>query len=124
MKKVLLSLAAVSAIAAAATPAAAAHNDRNVVSAHRLINQREAQLAQRIDRAIHRGQISRFEARALVNELRRIEVLEHRYGRNGLSRAEFADLNIRLDRLQAMLRHERRDDDRRYGYGYGYGTRW
>ncbi|HEX6860015.1 MAG TPA: hypothetical protein VF138_07430 [Caulobacteraceae bacterium] len=123
MKKVLISLAAVTAIAAAASPAAAAHNDRHGRYDHaasRQIDQRQAQIAQRIDRAFYRHHISRWEANQLRAELNRIEALEHRFERNGLSRAEYADLSNRLDGLQAHLREDRRDDDR---YGYGYG-RW
>jgi hypothetical protein len=130
MKKVLLSLAAVTAIAAAATPAAADHNDRYdrgygygyQVNAIRQINERQALIAQRIDRAIHRGEINRWEARSLIEELRVFERVEHQYRRGGLSRSEFAVLDRRLDHLQNGLR--RALNGRSRDYGYGYGQRW
>ena len=134
MKKVLLSLAAVSAIALTATPAAADHDHRNrVVSPERLINQREAQLDRQIDVALHRGQITRIEARRLQLELRRINQLERHYRRGGLNRGEFNDLNARLQRVQHQLHAAQRNNDwRRYGYnqgsglsfGIGLGQRW
>lgn len=131
MKKVLLSLAAATAIAAAAPAAAQTYgygyggsyaygNQYNQVIAR--INERQANIAQRINRAASRGHLNRAEARRLSVELQRIEVLERRYRAGGLTRAEVNDLNVRLDRLQVALRQERRDDDRRYGSGYG--NRW
>lgn len=113
MKKVLLSLAAVTAIAAAASPAAAAPGNG--------IDQRQHNLAQRIDRDFHRGHLTRVEANRLVAQLRQVEAMERHYRRGGLSRWERQDINRRLDAVQARLRIERRDNDRQYGYGYG---RW
>jgi hypothetical protein len=118
MKKVLLTLAAVSAVAVAAPAAAQSYNPYRPVDA-RAIDQREANLAQRINDAFRRGKLSRTEANRLVVELRRIEAIEHRYRAGGINRWERDQLMARLDRLQALLKQERRDDDRRYGYGYG-----
>lgn len=70
---------------------------------------RAARLAQRIDRGAYNGRISRSEARRLSWEMQQYRSLEWRYARDGLSRAEYAALSYRLDRIQTRLRHERRD---------------
>ena len=80
------------------------------------IDQRKAQLEQRIDQGVRSGQLTRDEAarlRAEFNELVRVEQL---YRRNGLSSTERAGLDTRFDKLAARIRMERRDDDRRLGY--------
>ena len=82
------------------------------------INQRQEQLARRIDRGVERGQITRAEARRLTREFNQIARLESRYRYNGLSFRERADLDRRFDRLAAQIRWERRD-----GQNYGY-NRW
>jgi hypothetical protein len=66
-------------------------------------------LAQRIDRLEYNGRISRREARTLAWRLDEYRRLEWRYARDGLSRREYADLSYRLDRIQAMIRQDRRD---------------
>lgn len=66
-------------------------------------------LEQRIDRLEYNGRISRREARNLAWQLDEYRRLEWRYARDGLSRREYADLNYRLDRIQAMIRQDRRD---------------
>ena len=124
MKKVLLSLAAVTAIAAA-TPAAADHERYGRASQATSINARQAELMVRIDTAYRRHQISPYEANRLVAELRQIEAVERRYRRTGhrITPHERQALIARLNRVQAQLRVDRRDNDWRYEYGYGYG-RW
>jgi Ni/Co efflux regulator RcnB len=114
MKKILLSLAAVSALAAAAAPAAAqpyrgpVHSERHDVS-------RGDVLELRIQRLADRHQISAREARALKAQVREAKQVEWRYARDGrLSNWERADLDRRFDRIQADLRSERRDRD--YGF--------
>lgn len=79
----------------------------------RSINQRQAQLDQRIDRSLRNGAISRREANGLRNEFRAIARLENHYRRGGLTRWERADLDRRFDGLQARIRMERRDRDNR-----------
>lgn len=118
MKKILLSLAAVSALAAAAAPAAAqSYRDDGYRNGYN--PQRSENLEMRIERAVERGQITPREARNLHAELRDAQRVEWRYRRDGrLTRYERADLDQRFDRVQALLRMERRDQD--YGYGYGY----
>lgn len=132
MKKVLLSLAAMSAIATVATPAAAApwHYARNanLAAADHQMNQREMQIARQIQRLDRRGVISEWEARALSRELGAIEIREkaHRRSGRGLTRAEVADIHARLDRLEARLQYVRSEPQYGYGYGdgYRYGNRW
>ncbi|MFT4251891.1 MAG: hypothetical protein QM608_05365 [Caulobacter sp.] len=108
MKKIILPIVAVSALAAATVPAAAMAQP---------INQRQAQLEQRIDRGVRNGDLNRHEARRLHGELREVARLEHRYRAGGLNGWERADLDRRLDRISAQIRYERHDRD--YGYGYG-----
>jgi len=107
MKKILISIAAVSAIAAAVPAVASAQP----------INQRQDQLERRIDIGLRNGSLTRSEAYRLRAELRETERLEHRYRRNGLTGWERADLDRRFDRISAQVRYERHDRD--YGYGYG-----
>ena len=116
MKKVLLTLAAVSAVATTAAPAAAqSYNAAYRPVDARAIDQREADLVQRINNAFRRGALTRNEANRLMAELRKVEALEHRYRAGGINRWERDQLMARLDRVQNQIRQERRDDDRRYG---------
>lgn len=66
-------------------------------------------LEQRIDRLEYNGRITRREARSLAWQLDEYRRLEWRYARDGLNRREHADLSYRLDRIQAMIRQDRRD---------------
>lgn len=105
MKKILISVLAVSALTAAAAPAMAAPWQN--------INQRQANLDRRIDMGIRNGQITRNEAVRLRSEFRGIVQLEARYRRtNGLQGWERTDLDRRFDTLSAKIRHDRRDNDR------------
>ena len=130
MKKVLLSLAAVAAVAVAvpatAQPYGAAYgyykNQNNHRPAAASINQREATIARKIDAAYRRGQLSRAEATRLMAELRSSERIEQAYRRNGVNWRERDALNLRITRLQQRLQHVR--DDGYVQYGYGYGARW
>jgi Ni/Co efflux regulator RcnB len=121
MKKILLSIAAVSAVAAATVPAAAmaqsydrGYDDRGGWNPG---GDRVARLDERIDRGIRNGSLDRREAWRLKGDLRETARLQYRYGRDGLSRWERADLDRRFDRINAQIRYERHDRD--YGYGYG-----
>ena len=64
------------------------------------LHYRARALSQHIDRLAWSGGVSRFEARRLLSVLNQYQRLEHRYARNGLSRAEHRDLDRRLDRIQ------------------------
>jgi len=110
MKKILISIAAVSALSAAAIPA---------IASAQSVNDRQAMLDRRIDIGVRNGSLTRGEAYRLRAELRETERLEHRYRRGGLSGWERADLDRRFDRISAQIRYERHDRD----YGYGYGDR-
>lgn len=130
MKTLFATLTAVAAVTVIAAPAAAQARDHNGgrSQSHRYeqrhdtyrggynINQRQDALNRRIAISVRNGSLTRNEARRLVNESRTIARLEARYRNNGFSRSERADLDRRFDRLEAQIRHERRDRD--YGYGY------
>ncbi|HEY0621566.1 hypothetical protein [Sphingomonas sp.] len=110
MKKIALLIAGLG-IAAATVPAASAQQ-ANWWG----INQRQAQLDQRIDRGVRSGQLNRREAARLRAEFRSIANLEYRYRRSapGLTMAERRDLDRRFDVLARKIRWERRDWDRGY----------
>lgn len=112
MKKIILSITAVTALAAAALPA---------VASAQSINQRQDRLEMRIEQGQRNGSLNRQEARRLKIELRETQRLEHRYRRDGLSRWERADLDRRFDQISAQIRYERHDRDRDRDYGQGYG---
>lgn len=112
MKKILIPIVAVSALAATTVPALA--------QGWQSINHRQANIDRRIDQGVRNGQLTRNEAFRLRAEFRDLNRLEDRYRRNGLNNWERADLDRRFDRLAAAVRYERRDGDR---YGYGYGDR-
>ncbi|WP_421933401.1 hypothetical protein [Phenylobacterium sp.] len=138
MKKILISIAAASALAAAVTPAAAqtyggydrgdryddrggryddragGYNDRG--GPQGIV--RDDDLQVRINRAERSGQISRREAFRLREQLRVTERLSWRYRADGVvTRWERADLDRRFDSIRMQLRYERNDRD--YGAGYG-----
>jgi len=69
-------------------------------------------LSQHVDRLAWSGGVNRFEARRLSRELNQYQRLEYRYARNGLNRAEYRDLDSRLDRIQWQLQRT------------AYRTRW
>lgn len=131
MKKILISIAAASALAAAVTPAAAQtyggydrgdrHEDRGGRYDDRGGPQgivRGDDLQVRINRAERSGQISRREAFRLREQLRLTERLSWRYRADGVvTRWERADLDRRFDSIRMQLRYERNDRD--YGAGYG-----
>lgn len=74
----------------------------------RELQARAQRIERRIDRLEYNGRISRREARQLSWQMDEYRRLEWRYARDGLSRREYADLSYRLDRVQAMLREDRR----------------
>ncbi len=102
MKKTLL-LAAAAATLALTAPAASAQ------AGWQPINARQANLEQRIDMGVRNGSRTRNEAYQLRSEYSGIARLEAQYRRNGLSRAEMADLDRRFDALSQRIRYERHD---------------
>lgn len=74
------------------------------------LQRRAERLAQQINRVAYNGRISRGEAQRLSWEMQQYRSLEWRYARDGrLTQREYAALSHRLDRIQAMLRVDRRD---------------
>ena len=133
MKTILLTMAAVGALATAA-PAAAQYGYGSNVNAGGAvgISNRIAQLEARLQAGIQAGVIDRTEARSLRMELRQISRLERQYSYNGLTQAERQDLQMRLREFRQDLRLAdggRYDRDNRYGswndpyYEDGYATR-
>lgn len=101
MKK-LLALAVAASTLALAAPASA--------QAWQSINQRQANLDQRIDVGVRNGDLTRGEATRLRAEFNDIARLETRYRSTyGLSASERADLDRRFDALSSRIRFERND---------------
>ncbi len=73
------------------------------------INQRQANLYQRIDQGIRSGALTRNEAARLKIEFRNLASLEQRYRRGGLNNWERSDLNRRFDVLSAKVRFQKHD---------------
>lgn len=113
MKRILISLLAATTLAGSVPAIANAQ-------AWTSINDRQAQLDQRIDAGIRSGQLNRAEAARLRTEFQHIADLEARYRAGGLSVSERNDLNMRFDRLSQSIRMDRHDDQRA---GRG-GGRW
>ncbi|HYJ82321.1 MAG TPA: hypothetical protein VEW26_05690 [Allosphingosinicella sp.] len=115
MNKILLSMAAVGAIAVAAPAASQTWTNSNAGMG---ISNRIAQLDARISAGISSGEISRSEARNLRMELRELRNLERQYSYNGLTQSEREDLRLRLRELREDIRiadNGRYDRDSRYG---------
>jgi hypothetical protein len=70
-------------------------------------------LNRNIDRAITRRTISNREATGLRREVAEIQRLYTQYARNGLTQTEQRTLRNRVDRIENVLRNERRDNDNR-----------
>ena len=116
MNKILLSMAAVGAIAVAA-PAASQGWNANAGGAMGISN-RIAQLDARLSAGIQTGEINRSEARSLRLQVRQLQRLERQYSYNGLTQAERQDLQQRLRTLRQDIRiadNGRYDRDSRYG---------
>ena len=77
------------------------------------INQRQANLNQRIDVGVRDGSLTRREANRLRGEFFRLNRLERQYRRGGLSFWERRDLDRRFDRLSGQIRSQRHDDQAR-----------
>jgi hypothetical protein len=120
MKRLLLSMAAVGALAAAA-PAVGqtGYYGTNVNAGGAVgISNRIAQLSARVDAGIRSGDITGFEARRLRLQVRQLQRLERQYSYNGLTFAERRDLQMRLRTLRQDVRiadNGRFDRDNRYG---------
>ena len=126
MRKLLISVALVST-ALTAAPALAQDYGRQGYGDHRgdwnrggpdrpavnnLLRQLD-QIENRIQRSLQRRAISPREAYSLRREANDIRVRVNVRGRNGLTGREFAQLQIRVNRLEQRVRIERRDRDGR-----------
>jgi hypothetical protein len=121
MNRILLSMAAVGAIAVAA-PAASqtwSNNNWNANAGGAMgISNRIAQLDARLQAGIRSGEINRTEARNLRTQLRYLTRLEGRYSANGLTQVERQDLRQRLRTVREQIRvadNGRYDRDTRFG---------
>jgi len=149
MKKIFLSVAALSALSVGA-PAAAQYqnqgygngnsqngyypNDNYQNGANGNVAARIGQLQARLQAGMQSGAISRQEAQPLRLQLQQLTRLERQYSINGLSGQERADLQQRIRNLRQQIQYAEGgqgrfgnqrygDDDRRYGNdGRRYGT--
>ena len=112
MKKIILTLAAVSALGAAT---AASAQPGHFAAPGAGIDARQAEISRRIDLGLRNGSLTRVEASRLRVQMREIDRMERdfRRSRPGLTPREVADLNGRLDRLSAQVFGQRHD--RQYG---------
>ena len=109
MKKILLSMAAVSALAIGAPAAAQFSNSSYQGGAYTDVNAnvgaRIGQLQARLQAGVQSGAINREEARALRQQLRQLRDLERQYNVNGLTGRERADLQLRIRNLRQQIRY-------------------
>ena len=121
MKKIILTLAAVSALGAAT---AASAQPARFAPPGVGVEARQAEISQRIERGLRDGSLTRFEAARLRVQLREVSRMENdfRRSRPGLTQREVAELNVRLDRVSAQVFDQRHD--RQYGAGYGDHRRY
>jgi hypothetical protein len=105
MKKLFLTMAALSAIAAAA-PAGAQYSNayRGQYNNRSQIDSRARMLDARIEAGRQRGSISRAEVAWLRDQLWQLRRLDWQYGQNGLSRWEYDELRRRLNDLRRAIR--------------------
>jgi len=98
-------IAAALGVAAIALPAAA--NAQQWQS----INQRQANLSQRIDQGVRSGALNRNEAQRLRVQLRALTRLEadYRRSRPGLTQAERRDLDQRFNTLSRRIQAQKND---------------
>jgi len=86
------------------------NNDRWNDGRNFSIDQREANMRDRIQRGIDRGRINPREARHLMRELDNIEAKERAFESDGrLGRREREELHADLDHLASRIRQEMRD---------------
>ncbi len=77
------------------------------------INQRQANLYNRIEQGVRNGSLTRPEAQRLRTRFVALDRLESRYRANGLSVWERRDLDRRFDALSREIRAERHDGQNR-----------
>ena len=104
MKKIIITIAAVSALGVAA-PAMAQYRGGN-------LDNRIENLQDQIQRGVHRGTISRNESQPLRDRLRHLTRLERQYSRGGFSRNEQRDLQQRIQTLRQRIQYAERSGGR------------
>jgi hypothetical protein len=109
MKKMIMTLAAVSAIAMAAPAAAQTTN----------MQARIQQLHTDIQAGVRNRTLTQTEARALRQDLQGLRQLERQYSANGLSMTERQDLQNRIMTLRQNIRFAARNDDLRNNNRFG-----
>ena len=122
MKKILLCMAAGSALLIGAPAAAQYQSSGNgyyQTDVNGNVAARIGQLQARVQAGVQSGAISRQEAQPLRLQLRQLTQLERQYSINGLSGQERADLQQRIRTLRQQIRFaeggQGRFEDQRYG---------
>jgi hypothetical protein len=122
MKKLMISLAAITAIGAA-VPAAAqtwTYGGPRYVQPwndyYNHVNRDLLSMSRRINTAEGHHQISRAEAQSLRQEVRSVAARMNRLGRNGLDSREAARLTARLQRVAVRMDQFRYTPPYRYAY--------
>lgn len=111
MKKIFMTMAAMSALAVGA-PAFAQGNS---AYANGNVQARVQQLQVQLQTGIQSGAISRQEASPLRDQLRQLVRMERIYARDGISGRERAELQQRINGLRQQMRFAMRNGDNRYG---------
>ena len=109
MKKIMMTMAAVSALAMAG-PAMAQYASGN-------FDARIGQLQTSLQSGVQSGRITRNEAVGLREQLRQLSQLERQYSRNGLTRGERDQLQQRTQTLRQQIRLAERNGSDRGRYG-------
>ena len=132
MKKILLGMAAVSALAIGA-PAAAQYSNgyqngyqnsyQNRAFARGDVSARVQQLRVDIQAGMQRGTISRQEAFRLDQQAVQLIQIDRQYSRNGITGRERGDLMQRLNNLRQQIRYAERTGNGRYDRDDRYADR-
>ena len=127
MKKILLGMAAVSALAVGAPAAAQQYlgnyqnnGYQNGYNVNGSLEARIGQLQTRIQTGVQSGTITRQEAVSLRQQLRQLRQVERQYSMNGLSGQERADLQLRLRNLRQQIRYAEGGRNGQYSQGGQY----
>lgn len=116
MKKIFMTMAAMSALAVGA-PAFAQGNSQY---ANGNVQARVQQLQVQLQAGVQRGTISRQEAAPLRDQLRQLVRMERTFARDGISGRERAELQQRINGLRQQIRFAERNGDNRYGQNGQY----
>jgi hypothetical protein len=121
MKKFLLAMTAVSALATAA-PAAAQYRSYGYSNVGAGFENRIGMLRAQLQAGMQQGTIDQRQARRLNQQINALTRLEYQYGRDGLSRNEMADLQQRELALREQVQYAVNSGYDRYGRGNRYGN--